>query len=303
MYHVTRTLYGKRDVHMATQPLIISEQPVSIIGSRSLHSPRHQTQPRQSMAKTRVLLTGADTLAGSHILAQLLPQDAVSVRAIVGSQEATHAIHEQYRHISPSSLDLITVSSEQHTVSNTVEDALCDLSQPFEAVVHTLIPKTSDEADCLTKFVHLETESVIRFLASVQHVARNVRRVVIVTSLAPFARWLVNPQPDRFSERVVRDDFLTSAIDAEHVLATSQASSSTVYDSVLRWMRASGAHFDIAFISTPSVYGPTVLPLETSSDLSETNRRIWNICSNEPWERTERPPYGISHYADVRVSV
>ncbi|KAF2823079.1 NAD(P)-binding protein [Ophiobolus disseminans] len=252
------------------------------------------------MTKTRILLTGADTLTGSHILAQLLSSDAISVRAVVNSQEALHATRKQYQQVSSTVLDLFGLSTDDHTISGSVEDALCDSPRPFEAVIHTLIPKTSDEADCLTKFIHLETESIIRFLTSIQHTAPYVRRVVIVTSLAPFARWLVNPQSPRSPGQVMSEGFSTFAIDAEHILATSQASSSTMCDAILEWRRECGAQFDIAYVATPSVYGPTIHPLETSSDLSETNRRIWNICSSEPQQRTENPPYGISHYSDVR---
>ena len=60
--------------------------------------------------------------------------------------------------------------------------------------------------------------------------------------------------------------------------------------------------FDIAYITAPSIYGPAVYPLETSSDLTETNRRIWDICSSEPRERTDTSPYGMRNFTDVRVS-
>jgi nucleoside-diphosphate-sugar epimerase len=276
---------------------------LSAFNSRiSGESIRKYSPCNQNMAKTRVLLTGADTLTGSHILAQLLSQDTASVRAVVQSRDAAQAIHEHYHRCLPSSLDFVALPSDDQMVYGTMENALCDPSRPFEAVLHTLIPKHSDAADCLSTFVKLETEELLRFLSSVQHTAHYVRRVVLVTSLVPFARWLVQPPTHRDPEQDLGQESPPLAVDVEHILATSQASSSTLYDDILQWMKISGAHFDITFVSTPSVYGPSVHPLETSSDLSETNRRIWNICSNEPPERTEIPPHGITHYADVRVS-
>jgi hypothetical protein len=200
------------------------------------------------MAKTRIFLTGADSLTGSHILAQLLSQDTVSIRAIVQSRESAHAIFEHYERLPFASLELIALPEDDDAVSGTLENALCDLARPFDAVIHTLIPKISDEADCLSKFVTLETEEMIRFLTSIQIVAPYVRRVVLVTSLAPFARWLVQPQTDGGSVQGTRGGSPSSAFDADHVLATSQASSSTMYDAILRWMRTSGATFDVAFV-------------------------------------------------------
>jgi len=296
--HVTRALH-ESDFHIATQPLIDDRS-----FSKRLEYLRYPFGPfyHHNRTMTRVLLTGADTLTGSHVLAQLLSQDAISVRAVVQSRDAAQAIHEQYRRCPPSSLDFVALPADEEIVYGTMENALCDLSRPFEAILHTLIPKHSDAADCLSAFVKLETEEVLRFLNSVQHTAHYVRRVVLVTSLVPFARWLVHPHAHGDPAQNIRQDSPTLAVDVEHILATSQASSSTMYDAILQWMKISGARFDIAYVSTPSVYGPSVHPLETSSDLSDTNRRIWNICSNEPPERTEIPPHGITHYADVRVS-
>lgn len=254
------------------------------------------------MAETRILLTGADTLTGSHILAQLLSYDSVSVRAVVQSRDAAQAIYEHYHRSPTPSLDFVALPVEEHLVHGAMENALRDMSRPFGAVLHTLIPKHSDAADCLSTFVKLETEEMLRFLSLVQRVAPYVRRVVIVSSLTPFARWLIHPPVPQNLEQSPSRTSPPRDLDAEHILATSQASSSTMYDAILQWTKISGARFDIAYVSTPSVYGPSFLPLETSSDLSETNRRIWNICSNEPPERTQVPPYGISHYADVRVS-
>jgi nucleoside-diphosphate-sugar epimerase len=252
------------------------------------------------MAKTRILLTGADSLTGSHILAQLLSHDVISVRAVVNSREAAYTLHQQYRQTS-FSLDVVTVSDRDLKVPGALEDVLSDLSEPFHAVVHTLTANPSDEADCLARFINLETETTIRFLSAVQEVARVVGRVVIVTSLSPFAQWLVDPQVDREAGTDINGHSDSPTTDLEYVLATSQASNNIVSDAVMKWMKESDAPFDVAYVTAPSVYGPTVYPLETSSDLAETNRQIWNICSSEPRERTEMPPYGITHFADVRV--
>jgi nucleoside-diphosphate-sugar epimerase len=255
------------------------------------------------MTRTRVLLTGANSFTGSHSLSQLLSLDTVSVRAIVDSAEAAQALQRQYHHSSSSSLDLLTVCERDALVPGAFDDALHDQSDPFHAVVHTLSSNHSDEADCLARFIKLQTDTVISFLKSIQDLSPTVTRVVMVTSLIPFARWLGDPHVDRMSGRAGDGRFRTSPVDTEYVLATSQASNNIVNDAVLAWKKQARPRFDIAVITAPSVYGPAVHPLENSSDLIETNRRIWNICSNEPLDQRATPPYGINHFSDVRVSL
>jgi nucleoside-diphosphate-sugar epimerase len=254
----------------------------------------------RNMAKTRILLTGADTSTGSHILDQLLAYDGVSVRAVVSSQEAANTLHQQYRRSAASALDVVIVPERGHQMPASFDHALRDLSEPFYAIVHTPSSNILDEADCLARFINFETETTTSFLASVHEVASAVRRVVIVSSLTPFAQWLIDPHVDKGSSKAVSSQS-HSVVDFENILATSQASNNIVNDAVMKWMRDSGVSFEVTYVTAPSVYGPAVHPLETSSDLTETNRRIWNICSSEPQERTETPPYGITHFADVRV--
>jgi nucleoside-diphosphate-sugar epimerase len=250
------------------------------------------------MAKTRILLTGADTFTGSHILARLSSDHTVSVRAVV--TEVTPAMQNRHQQVSSSSVDFVTVSERESVVPGIFEDALRDLAEPFHAVVHTLNTNSSEEADCLAKFIKLQTDALICFLESVQKVSRAVSRVVVVSSLIPFARWLGDPHALRTPD-AVNGHSSSADFDAEHILAISQASNNIVSDAVLAWAKRYGARFDIAFVTAPSVYGPAVHPLENSSELTETNRRLWNICSNEPLGQAATPPYGITHFSDVRV--
>jgi nucleoside-diphosphate-sugar epimerase len=251
----------------------------------------------------QVLLTGAESFTGSHILAQLLCHDTVSVRAVVKSAEAARTLREQHHRSGSSSLEIFTVLQRNPMTPGIFDNALHESSEPFHAVVHNIDAGLYDEADCLARFIKIETDATVAFLKSIQGIARAVRRVVIVTSLIPFARWLGDPRTCGTSGRsAVSERSSSSTVDHEYILATSQASSNIVSDAVLSWTKQSDARFDVVFITAPSVYGPTSHPLENSSDLTKANRRIWNICSNDPPDPTESPLYGIDHFSDVRVS-
>jgi len=237
---------------------------------------------------------------GSHVLAQLLSHDTVSVRAVVKSEDTAYVPRQHCENDNPT-LDFYTVSGQENPVPGTFDAALHDLSDSFDAVVHTLGVSFCDEADCLARFIKTETESIIDFLKSIQEIARAVTRVVIVDSLLPFARRLGDYHTDRASGRTVSEQINPPDDDLEYVLAASQAGSNVVNDAVLAWTKQSGARFDVVLITAPCLLGPAVQPLENSSDLTDANRRIWKFCSNEGLGRVNKWVYGIDQFADVRV--
>lgn len=252
------------------------------------------------MPMRRVLLTGANSLIGSHILEQLLSFD-VSVRAVVGSREQARALEEHYSS-RPHHLEFAIVPSADLAVPGAFDEALSAYTEPFDTVIHTITADSSEEADCLSRFIHLETDTLINFLRSVKDIATGTRRVVITTSLSRFARWLVDPQVQRSPRRGSVAFNRLPEIDSEYVLVSSQASDNIVHDALWKWKQDVHAQFDLVSLTAPSVYGPSIRPLANSTDLEEANRRIWNLCSNDVNELTSSPPYGIDLFTDVRVS-
>lgn len=250
------------------------------------------------MAKTRILLTGADGLTGSHILDQLLSQRSISVCAVVRSREAASNLLQLYSSFVPSFLELHVIAEHELRVPGVFNHILGNESSPFDAVIHTCLPTPFSKADCLTRYINLETETVLNFLRSIKRSARQVNRVVVVTTLAPFARWLAVPQDGRSTPIATT----SRSFDPEQTLTTVQASDNVVHDAVLSWARDASPSFDIVWVTAPSIYGPVVRSLENSSDLLEANRRIWDLCFHEARERVVTQPYGIVQFLDVRVS-
>ncbi|KAF2711732.1 NAD(P)-binding protein [Pleomassaria siparia CBS 279.74] len=259
------------------------------------------------MPMKRVLLTGSYNLTGSHILHQLLSYN-VSVRAVVCSREEAQILEQQYPPTTTPLLDFTVVPLKDLSIPGAYDDALNEYPEPFDTVIHTITADpSSEEADCLSRFINLETESLINFLRSVKDVATRVHRVIITTSLTPFARWLVDPQIERDPRRgsVLSISSLQRAaeIDSEYVLATSQASDNIVYDAVWQWMKGSHARFDLVTLTAPSIWGPQIRQLENSADLEGGNRKVWNIIrpgGGEALEQATLPPYGIDFFTDVR---
>ena len=278
--------------------LRILPPPLAVLTTATFHSRAIIILLPQAMARRRILITAADTLIGSRTLNQLLAYD-VSVRAIVSSQEQVIFLRQQYPSTRYPWLEIAIVPRSRLLTPGAFDDAFRDHSEPFDTIIHTVVDQ-SEEADCLARFVNLQTECLLNVLRSINMINVRVHRVVVVTSLSPFARWLVDePSPyNPYNSAPSRP----SEVDNDYILATSQASDNIVYTNLWGWMREARARFELVYITTPSVYGPQMRHLETSTDLQEANRRVWNICGNVSHDRTRAPPYGIEHYADVRVS-
>jgi len=257
------------------------------------------------MPRQRVLLTGASSLTGTHILHQLLALN-IAVRAVVGSRDEARSLERQFAPQGSANallLDFAVVPATYMNVPGAYNEALDPYpsSEPFDTVIHTVPSHMSEQADCLSRFINLESEGLVMFLRSVKEVATKARRVIITTPLSPFAQWLVHPQPDR-SRRHNGYYAQSQTVDSEYILAASRASDNIVHDQLWKWAREANAHFDLVSITAPSIYGPSIRSLNNSTDFEEANRRIWNICANDNVDETVSPPYGIDYFTDVRVS-
>lgn len=246
------------------------------------------------MSRTRILLTGADSLIGSHIHHLLLPQQSYSLRAVVKSKEQAAILQQEYRRVS-ASCDVVVIPEQDDSRSGMYDHILHDEAEPFHVILHTSFGSSTDGVDCLARFINLESDSLINFLESIQHLASQVARVVLVTSLTPFAKWLAEDAHQN------RARGIQTSMDAEYILAASSAGNNIVHNTVLQWLQRNQPRFDFVYITVPSCYGPATRALQTSSDVLEANRRIWNICNNEHRKDIQRIPYGLAPYADVRV--
>ncbi|ORX88887.1 hypothetical protein BCR34DRAFT_346067, partial [Clohesyomyces aquaticus] len=252
------------------------------------------------MPSKRVLLTGASNLIGSHILDQLLSFNDVAVRAVVASRDEALGLRQQYPSTSHPLLDFAIVAQKDIAIPRAYNLAPAQTYEPFDTVIHIVPPDPSEEADCLSRFINLETGALINFLRNVQDIAPGVRRVVIITSLTSFARWLVDPRLERNPRNANGSPARAPVIDSDYVLATSRASDNIVCDAIWKWSSENRVGFELISFAAPSIYGPSIRPLSNSSDLEDSNRRIWNICSNDSSELVTSPPYGIDYYTDVR---
>lgn len=248
----------------------------------------------------RILVTGADSLTGSHILSLLSSESQCSIRATIRSKEQANGLQCQESSGPASLLEFVVIPETNELKPGAFDDALHDTVAPIHTVVHIFTATSLHDADCLARYINLQSETLIQFLETIRLLATEVRRVVLVSSLTLFAKWLAtDPRVAQIAERTATH---LDSIDPEDILATSQAGDNIIHDSISRWHMRTEASFDIVYIIAPGCYGPSIYPLETSSDLLEANRRIWNICSNRTHDLTDTSPYGLAHFVDVRVS-
>ena len=253
------------------------------------------------MSPKRVLLTGAYGFIGSHILDQLL-SFSISVRAVVGSETEREALRNQFPCITESELDFAIVPDTDLLAPRAYDDALIATSEPFDTVIHTVCAGSSEEEDCFSHFINLQSDSKKSFLESVRTFAPRVRRVIITSTLTLFARWLQSSEAEsqaRFNTSSVQS---VAAADPEFLLATCRASDDLVNDRLWKYIEDERPGFDVVALSAPSVYGPSTRHPKKITDLEEGNQMIWSIRHTASNQRAVFLSDGISYYADVRVS-
>ena len=253
------------------------------------------------MSPKRVLLTGAYGFIGSHVLDQLLSFN-ISVRAVVGSETEREALRNQFPRITEAELDFAIVPDIDLLAPRAYDDALIATSEPFDTVIHTVCASSSEEEDCFSHFVNLQSDSKKSFLESVRAFAPRVRRVIITSTLTLFARWLQSSEVEsqaRFNTSSVQS---VAAADPEFLLATCRASDDLVNDRLWKYIEDERPGFDVVALSAPSVYGPSTRHPRKITDLEEGNQMIWSIRHTASNQRAVFLSDGISYYADVRVS-
>ncbi|KAF2746873.1 NAD(P)-binding protein [Sporormia fimetaria CBS 119925] len=243
----------------------------------------------------RALLTGGSTFAGSHILEQLLAAQ-ISVRAVVASREETERIQKLYPRLQPSHLDFKILIPEEATVPGAYEECLFDQDTPFDTVIH-LTPDPI-EVDCLSRYIAQETEALLGLLNDVRQVATRVTKVIIITYLTHFSRWLADSSATRSPIVGRRMPERTSQDDLEYVLATIVASYNIICDSLHRWTLENKAKFDLNTIAAPNIYGPSLYPLENLYNNQGGNGRIWDVCNISTGELTTPFPEDFDLYID-----
>ncbi|OCK73399.1 NAD(P)-binding protein [Lepidopterella palustris CBS 459.81] len=246
------------------------------------------------MSPKRVLITGAYGFVGSHILDQFLSID-VSVRAVVGSEAEEETLRNKFPRTSSAQLDFAIVPDEDLSVPGAYDDALSATPVPFDTVVHTISANPSEEEDCFSHFVNLESDSKRALLESVNAVAPKVRRVIVTSSLHSFATWLAASEVRRTTRSTISSIQSVAATDPEYLLATCRASVDLVNDRLWKFIQNERPRFDLVALCAPSVCGPSIRPLRSLADLEEGNQRAWSMCNS-----FTIPPDGMLYYTDVR---
>lgn len=248
----------------------------------------------------RVLLVGANHLIGSHILNQALSA-GLRVRAIVESQEEARGIQQLFSRFDSSVLDFLVVPSGDITHPGVFQDAFNSSTEPFEAVILCLAADGYQEVDCLSRYVSAESRRLCKILGNIKEASTAVIRVILVSSLIRFAKWVVNPsapqnpRTDTYNSPEVRD------VASDYIHEASQASDNIIYDAIAGWMKESKTSFDVVLLSAPAVYGPSIRNLENWADIEEGNRWIWATVKERAMTRTHTHPHGMDSYVDVRV--
>lgn len=249
------------------------------------------------MPSQRVLLTGACSLIGHHVLEQLMSRDVI-VCAAARSTARAESLKLKYSEFLDSRLDVVVLDDPLN--ANSLKNGLSALSSQFEAVIHSPIYSPPEEHSDQCLEILKQTEKLNRTLLDfISDAAPKAHRVVIINTASKIAELAAStsqiPKIDSPMSRTGEGS------EEETVLSVCWGGIKLLEDWSWDYMGTRSPQFDLVSLAGPVVYGPQLLQPNLSDDLEEGNSRIWRYVCN-PKEKTIFQPDGLIHYADARVS-
>lgn len=249
------------------------------------------------MAPQRVLLNGASSLVGYHVLEELISRD-VTICAVVNNSRQAAALRQKHPDVLSSRLNIVVVNDFLNL--DAYKEALSASSDRFDSVIHspTIAPPREQPGRCvdILRLIEKTNRTLLDFASDC---APNARRAVIVNSSSTIAEVaaaiIKTPKIDSPMS------ILGSPGEEETVLSVCWEGMKLLEDWTCDYMSAKRPRFDLVSLASPVLYGPQSLPARSAEEVEEGNSRIWRYV-HDPRESNLFHQDGLAHYADARVS-
>ncbi|KAM0263955.1 hypothetical protein ACHAQJ_000990 [Trichoderma viride] len=241
------------------------------------------------MSKGIVLITGASSFVGAHVLEQFL-SEGTPVRGVVRSQSSADRIlkvNAQYASL------LSFAIVPDITTPGAFDEAVRDV----EGVIHIASPFTAQVNDNEKDLLIPAIEGTTRVLESAYKYAPRVKRVVITAS---FASIFDLSQGFRDGYVYTEKDFnpatYDEAKDGSGIFAYC-ASKVLAEKAAWKFVEEKKPQFTISVINPPAIYGPNHHYIDSLKELNTSSGMFYSLMNGS---RTEVPPTMTWAVVDVR---
>ncbi|EHK21712.1 uncharacterized protein TRIVIDRAFT_70733 [Trichoderma virens Gv29-8] len=243
------------------------------------------------MSKAPVLVTGASSFVGAHVIEQFL-SEGTPVRGVVRSQSsADRVLKVNSQYASLLSLAIVPDITKPGAFDEAVNgiDGVIHIASPFKANIR------DNEKDVLIPAI----EGTTQVLESTYKHAPQVKRIVITASFAAVVDlskglrdgYIYNEKdfnPATYDEAKSKDADFGFAYCASKVLAEKAA---------WKFVEEKKPNFSVAVINPPIIYGPNRHFIDDLNNLNTSSGMFYSLMNGS---RSEVPPTAFWAIVDVR---
>ncbi|KAM0453050.1 hypothetical protein ACHAPV_009165 [Trichoderma viride] len=241
------------------------------------------------MSKGTVLITGASSFVGAHVLEQFL-SDGTPVRGVARSQSSADRIMKvNAKYASLLSLAIVP----DITAPGAFDDAVKDV----EGVIHIASPFTINIKDNEKDLLIPAIEGTTQILESTYKYAPQVKRVVITASFASVFDLSKGFRPGYvYSEKDFNPATYDEGKNGNGIFAYC-ASKALAERAAWKFVEEKQPRFTVSVINPPAIYGPNHHYIDNLSELNTSSGMFYSLMNGS---RTEVPPTTTWAVVDVR---
>lgn len=241
------------------------------------------------MSKGTVLVTGASSFVGAHVLEQFL-SEGTPVRGVARSQSSADRILKvNAKYASLLSFAIVP----DITAPGAFDDAVKDV----EGVIHIASPFTINIKDNEKDLLIPAIEGTTQILESTYKYAPQVKRVVITASFASVFDLSKGVRPGYvYSEKDFNPATYDEGKNGNAVFAYC-ASKTLAEKAAWNFVEEKKPRFTVSVINPPVIYGPNHHYIDNLSDLNTSSGMFYSLMNGS---RTEPPPMTTWAIVDVR---
>ncbi|CAK9438297.1 uncharacterized protein LODBEIA_P25210 [Lodderomyces beijingensis] len=243
---------------------------------------------------TTVFVSGATGFIASHLVKQLLKAN-YKVIGSVRSQEKGQSLKSKLDNINVATDKFSFVVVEDIAAKGAFDQAL-KTNPEVDVFLHTASPVTFKVTDVKKELLDPAVEGTTNALNAIKEYGKNIKRVVVTSSIAAVGTFGVEVGPD-----VIFNEKSWNPITWEQALQNPQMgySGSKTFAEKVVWdfVKKEIPQFTVATVCPGYVLGPQTFPIENKKELNTSAETINKLLKLKP---NDKIPKGEGVYIDVR---
>lgn len=244
---------------------------------------------------TTIFVSGATGYIALHLVKQLLKAN-YRVIGSVRSEEKGQTLKSSLESINIPTKDFSFVVVKDIAAKGAFDKALQQYADSINVFLHTASPVQFNVKDVKKDLLDPAVEGTTNALNAIKKYGKNIKRVVVTSSISAVGTWGVELGPD-----VIFDEKAWNPITWEKALKDPQlgynGAKTFAEKCVWDFVKKEKPQFTVATICPGMVFGPQAFPINNRKELNYSAEAINKLLKLKP---DDKVPSGEGMYVDVR---